>query len=92
MLEADPVAGPDVDFGVKGEAVLVRAESVGSPIEAVCVIRLLDQALDALTGLRPEGDASLDRGGGEEGEDRVGLALARGVFFAGSRPETAVVL
>ena len=91
VLEADPVVGSDANFGVQGEAVLVRAESAGSSVEAVCVIRLLDQALDAPTGLRPEGDASLDGGGGEEGEDGIGFALARGVFFARGRPEAAAM-
>jgi len=91
MLEADSVVSSDVDFGMQGEAVLVCAQRACSLVERVGVLRLLDQALDRLAGQRAEGDASSNGGGGEEGEDGVGLVLGGRILCARCRPEAASV-
>ena len=80
--------GLDLDVGVEREAVQGGAER--ARVEAGRVGGGLAQALDGAAGVGAEGHATLDRCGGEEGQQGVGVSMGGGVFLAGLGPEAAV--
>ena len=71
LLEAGTIVGGDPDVGVEIEAIeLGLTWAAGG---AVTEIRLTAEAADAGTGAGAEGDAALDGGAGEAGQDGRGV-------------------